>query len=112
MRRKKKRGWPALQISVGAVQFAHFLDEHELTLTAAAQALGVSVVTVHDWLRGTKRPVEERRVEIESWTSGRVHRDAWRLPSEARRVVAPYVPPRDSGELPATDNDVDAKVAG
>ncbi len=67
---------------------AAFLEEHDLTQREAAQAVGVSSPTMHDWLTGAKRPSAAHRESIERWTSGAVAASAWATAEEAAAVEA------------------------
>ena len=83
-------------LSRGATDLRAFLKAHNITQLAAAGALGVSAVTLHDWLTGAKRPRAERREAIARWTRGAVPESAWATSDEraAASKVVPFRPPR------------------
>jgi hypothetical protein len=72
----------------GATLLRGFLDRHGLSQGDAAEALGVSDPTVHDWLKGAKRPRSHHRDAVATWTSGEVPAVAWVLDEEAEKLAA------------------------
>jgi len=80
--------------SKGATKLAAFLEKHGISQNAAGRALGVSGVTVHDWIAGTKRPATHRREAIATWTRDAVPADSWALDSERKQAgdVVPFRP--------------------
>jgi hypothetical protein len=93
------------EVSSGAGLLRAFLAEKGVTQTAAGEALGVSGVTVHDWVSGSKRPKAHHREAVALWTHGVVPVDSWRLSKEhaAVAVVKPFeapIPAEDPGALP------------
>lgn len=85
----------------GAARLQAFIKRHGLTQLAAANALGVSDPTVHDWVTGAKRPKAHHRQAIEAWTGGAVPVAAWLTKEEraSQAAVRPFIPakrPRSS----------------
>jgi transcriptional regulator with XRE-family HTH domain len=78
----------------GADLLRDFLRQHELTQSAAGRALGVTPPTIHDWLKGVKRPRASMRAAIELWTSGAVPGGAWGTSKDRRRLqrIEPFAP--------------------
>lgn len=75
---------------------ATFLTERQISQKDAAEALHVTRVTMWTWLNRKAVPSEIMRVDIETWTSGVVPRDAWGpLPDKRRQKDAPPVEPYD-----------------
>jgi len=70
-----------------------FITDNGYTPTAAARAIGISHVTMLDYLSGEKRPSDDRRDAIAIWTGGAVAREAWR--TEEERVVLAAVAPAE-----------------
>lgn len=80
------------ETSKGATLLDAFVRAHGRGMAAkTARALGVSSVTVHDWIVGVKRPKGPRREALEIWSGGAVPRDAWDLDGE-RDVLATVRP--------------------
>lgn len=78
----------------GAKWLADFLKRNGLTQLAAAEALGVSDPTIHDWVTGSKRPRAHHREVIAVWTRGEVTAQSWLEDKEraAMAAVRPFVP--------------------
>lgn len=86
-------------LCAGALRLQKFIERHEQTQVAAADAVGVSAPTMHDWLSGAKRPRALHRAAIEVWTRGEVGADSWALEHEldALADVTPFKPARAAG---------------
>lgn len=79
--------------SEGAKRLREFLQAHGLKQTRLAELLSVSDPTIHDWLKGTKRPRKKFRRAIETWTKGEVSASAWGEPEDADEEpieIAPF----------------------
>lgn len=95
----------------GAVRLAAFLRKNGITQLSAAESLGVSDPTVHDWVTGSKRPRAHHRDAIATWTHGEVGTESWLTAEEqaSRQAVRPFESADDSGEHRALDkSDTDA----
>jgi hypothetical protein len=74
-----------------------FLRGNGLSNVACARAIGVSCPTVHDWLKGVKRPIAARRKLIAKWTRNAVPVASWASKKEddlQAQTVVPYSPAR------------------
>lgn len=82
----------------GSSLLREFLQKHDVTQLAASKALGVSDPTIHDWVKGTKRPRAHHREAIAVWTGGEIPIEAWLRDDEraAMADVRPFVPKDDS----------------
>ncbi len=91
----------------GATRLAEFLKRNGLTQLAAAEALGVSDPTVHDWVTGAKRPRAHHREAISVWTGGEISSDSWLVDEErvAMAAVRPFTPTEDSSTDVVADAD-------
>lgn len=79
----------------GAHDLGRFLEAHGISKSRAAAAIGVSVPTMIDWLRGTKRPRQVLRDAIQKWTGDAVLAVSWesdgeRDAQERARLVEPF----------------------
>lgn len=94
----------------GARRLAAFLRNNGITQLSAAEALGVSDPTVHDWVSGAKRPKAHHRDAIATWTRGVVGTETWLTAEEraSRKAVRPFEPADGSGEHQAVESDTDA----
>lgn len=104
----------------GAKLLDAFLDKHDISRVAAAEALGVSNPTVCEWAAGTKRPKAHHREAIAIWTRGEVPAESWAGADERKAVsgVTPFEPqpPPSSTESAADESGshatADAKPTG
>ncbi len=74
-----------------------FLEGNKIPKSRAAAALGVSHVTMLNWLRGRMVPQPPLRAAIETWTSGAVPAAEWqsskeRAAAEKAAGVKPFEP--------------------
>jgi DNA transposition AAA+ family ATPase len=81
-------------------KFRAFLDENRVLQTDAADSLGVSDPTVHDWLTGAKKPRLAWRKAIAKFTRNAVRVEDWEDESE-RQIVAAVRPFRRPAPKPA-----------
>lgn len=102
-----------------------FLDDNEVSQNDAADALHVTRVTVWTWLNRRATPSEQLRLDIETWTSGKIPRAAWGPLPDKRRgknpEVTPFEPDDSNGDEPGPPEsertipnatDPDRKAAG
>lgn len=75
----------------GHAVLRRFLADHELTLEAAAKALGTTKSSISLWATRQIQPRAEWRAAIEKWTSGAVPAQAWMTATD-RAIVAKVVP--------------------
>lgn len=69
-----------------AVALGRYIGEERGARASFARLLEISEPTLHDYLRGYKRPRQERRLRIQILTKGQVRADDWMLPHE--RAIA------------------------
>jgi transcriptional regulator with XRE-family HTH domain len=81
-------GRPKASKTNGPRKFRSFLKKNDITYAAAAEALGVSRPTIHDYVHGLKRPHTDRRNAIEVWTKGAVRAVDWMLTSERKAAAS------------------------
>lgn len=63
-----------------------FIESNNLPKRQAAAALGVSHVSLHEWLTGTRTPsAGPQRDAIARWTNGAVPAEWWESPEERKR---------------------------
>jgi len=75
-----------------------FLETRGVSQSAAARALGVTSVAVHQWVHGRARPRPDLRVAIERWTRGFLRADEWQTAREKDRArFALRVAPLEDG---------------
>lgn len=87
----------------GPVLLREWLEKHGISRASAAEALGVSAMTITDWLRRRKTPREAYRQAIEKWTSGAIQAVEWESARERRIAdVRPFAP-AVSDEKPAAE---------
>lgn len=70
----------------GAQKLNAFMRAFDHNQVTTAQALKVSVPTVHDWLAGKKRPRSIHRAAIARWTNGAVPVDCWESAEERKAL--------------------------
>ena len=74
-------------VTAGARLLRGFLKKNSITQADAAEAIGVSNPTVHDWLVGSKRPRPMHRKAIAVWTSAEVPAASWESAREEQKVA-------------------------
>lgn len=82
----------------GVHKLRKFLDSNEIPQLQLAKALGVTHVTVLNWIRGRATPTPPFRKAIAIWTKGEVIEADWeskkeRELAEAVAAVKPFEPP-------------------
>jgi DNA-binding transcriptional regulator YdaS (Cro superfamily) len=70
-----------------AVDFDAFLRERDVTLDAAARALGTSAAGLGQIVNGQRRPNRRTTLAIEIWTNGRVSAAGWLTADELRSLA-------------------------
>ncbi len=82
------------EISPAVALLASFLQQNDITQTAAGDALGVTGVSVNSWLGATKRPKAHHRELIARWTGGAVPVESWLFVDERSSFadVKPFEP--------------------
>lgn len=80
--------------AVGRDLLSGFLTLHSLNQSDAARAVGVSVPTMHDWLKGAKRPRATHRKTLDKWSRGAIPAASWETPDElaTQDAVQPFDP--------------------
>jgi len=67
----------------GAGLLAEWLNDNTVSMAEAGRKLGVSHVSVWQWLNTTSRPRHHLREAIERWTGGAVSASSWMTEAEA-----------------------------
>lgn len=75
-----------------------FLRDNGLTTGSAVAALHVTRVAIWNWVNNKATPLEQLRLDIETWTNGAVPRESWGPLHDKRRGKRQEVKPFEASE--------------